>query len=388
MENPKTIQQFIPKRFKYLSEHTKINFKGQSLKTAYIINLIHELILKFYFTGEIKFDLWSILLRKKYGKYYNLYIEYLIRQKFMYMSSNYYVGSKSRTYKLIKVEDWEIIRCKVKDKILLKKHSKDFLNKTFLDMNQSPISPEVRAKIVEDLYQVQINYTGSKNYLNQLQSQGDLKGAKYYRNLSSIDGIQEGHIFFRFDNYGRVHTNFTILKKEIRQQYLTIEDCLLTEFDLKNSQPLFFALLLKQEIGSQNFNQECWRFYELVKNGLIYDDLISKHQLPREKIKLLFYKVLFGNNNEENEENQIFKIYYPTVYNYLLEIKSINNSYREMSHQLQKMESDFIFGRVVKDLILKYPYVKLFTVHDSIVVPQKYEEEVALIFNYHYQNLF
>ena len=46
-----------------------------------------------------------------------------------------------------------------------------------------------------------------------------------------------------FDDFGRFHTNYTILKKEIRNNYLTISNEMLIEIDVKNSQPLFFAVL-------------------------------------------------------------------------------------------------------------------------------------------------
>jgi hypothetical protein len=68
MDYPDKLHQFIPQSFLYLTQTKKITHKEQILKTDYLINLIHELILKFYFTNDIKFDLWSILLRKKYGK--------------------------------------------------------------------------------------------------------------------------------------------------------------------------------------------------------------------------------------------------------------------------------------------------------------------------------
>jgi hypothetical protein len=59
----------------------------------------------------------------------------------------------------------------------------------------------------------------------------------------------------------------------------------------------------------------------------------------------------------------------------------MDKSYKEMSHILQKMESDFIFNKVIKTIIEKIPEVKLFTIHDSIVFQKKYLPEISVIFN-------
>jgi hypothetical protein len=79
---------------------------------------------------------------------------------------------------------------------------------------------------------------------------------------------------------------------------------------------------------------------------------------------------------------------FPNIYEYILEYKRVNENYRFLAHTLQKMESDFIFGKVVKEIYEKLPDIKLFTVHDSIVFPVKYKKEVYEIFNRHMKELF
>ena len=73
--------QFISKDFQYLTQQTKIQYKGINLKTSYLIHIIHELLIKYYFSCniEIKFNLSSMILKGKYGEYYNYYIDYLCR---------------------------------------------------------------------------------------------------------------------------------------------------------------------------------------------------------------------------------------------------------------------------------------------------------------------
>ncbi|MFW6009258.1 MAG: hypothetical protein ACOCP8_08355, partial [archaeon] len=120
----------------------------------------------------------------------------------------------------------------------------------------------------------------------------------------------------------------------------------------------------------------------LVKNGLFYEELINNLDIikNREDAKILTYKVIFGGNSDNNESNISFRKIFPTVYEYISELKSLNNSYKEMSHALQKMESNFIYNKVISYIIEKFPDIKLFTIHDSIVYPLEYKVEVELIF--------
>lgn len=301
------------------------------------------------------------------------------------MISNYYVGKKCKTYKINYIFLNNIIRTSIKDKILLKKYSKDYLNQNFLYFNNSPIDLDLREKLVNDLYKIELKYDDALNYLNELKANKEIDNAKYLKNVSSIDSINTGHIFFKFDAFGRMHTNYTILKKEIRNKFLTIDGESISEIDIKNSQPLFLSKLLLTEIGEENFNEECFRFINLVKSGLIYDEMVEKMENieDRKDAKVIMYKILFGNNNEKNKYNIQFRKLFPTIYEYILELKSLDGSYKEMSHTLQKMESEFIFNKVVKTIKKVLPEIKLFTVHDSIIFPSKYYSEVSLIFNNH-----
>ena len=384
----KYLYQFIPRKFEYLTQIKKIQYNGINLKTDYLINIIHELIIKYFFTNEIKFNLWSILLRNKYGKYYNYYINYLVEKDYITLVSNYYVTKKSKTYKL-NITDLDITKCVVDDKILMKKYQKDYLEKSFTTYINSPIDIDIRKKLIDDLYYVSIDYQKSIDFIDNLWENGEMDKNKYLRNLNSIDGISSNNLFFKFDSYGRMHTNFTILKKEIRKKYLKIEGESVFEIDIKNSQPFFFAIFLKQELDEE-LNDEVKRYIDIVRNGLIYDEFIDKYPnifKDRSEAKLMMFKVLFGTNNN-NKENNIFRELYPSVFEYIKEFKSLDDTYKSLSHKLQRMESDFIYGKVVKDIIKKYPHVKLFTIHDSIIFPKKYFEEVKLVFNYHLRNLF
>ena len=383
------LYQFIPREFEYLMSKKTIRYKDINLKTAYLINIMHELILKYYFTNEIKHNLWSIILRKKYGKHYSKYISYLLEHDFMKMVSSYYVGKKAKSYKL-NITDLDVLRTKVNDKVLLKKHAKDYIFRSFTAIQESPIDMDLRKVLVDDLYHISIDYDKSVNWLNKQKEKKDIDLNKYFKNLNSVDGINTEHIFFKFDAYGRLHTNFTVLKKYIRNNFLRIDGEEVAEIDLPNSQPYFFGVYLKKEIGNNVMKPEIVKFLDIVKNGLIYDEILEKNGdilTSRKDAKLLMYKVLFGKNIDKRIENRIFKSMYPTVYEYIKEYKYLSDDYKSLSHQLQLIESDFIFNKCIKDIKKNFPEIRLFTIHDSIIFPLKYKEEVQIIFNNHLKEL-
>jgi len=397
MGSNKYLYQFIPEKFLYLTKNKTIQYKDVNLKTAYLINIIHELILKFYFSNrnyidldpndDIKFNLWSLILRKKYGMHYNLYLDYLVENEFITMISNYYVGKKAKTYKINFFEIDKIKKVKTNDAILAKKSTKEYLMQSITEHCNSPIDPKIRKRLVDDLYHVHVDYDKSIDLLNDMKDKGNIEINKYYKNSHSIESIKNHYLFFKFDEYGRFHTNFTILKKEIRQRFLNIDDDEIVEIDIKNSQPLFLALLLQEEMDPTD--PEINNFIWLCREGLFYDHIMQSFTgLTRNDTKLLTYKVLFGHNGINSTENKIFKSLFPKIYEYILEYKKVNENYKFMAHTLQGKESDFIFNKVVRELYEKIPDIKLFTVHDSISVPMKYEKRVNEIFNKNLKDLF
>ena len=379
--------QFISKDFQYLTQQTKLSYKGVNLKCAYLINIIHELLVKYYFSNnlEIKFNLSSTILRKKYGEHYNYYIEYLCENGFMSLVSKYYVGKKTNSYKLESKYLYDVIRWKSTDKFLLKK-SKNRCEATITETTRNSIHPNVKKRLVESLDKVKIDFEGALDYLNELKANNLIADSKYQSNLLSIDNIDIGSIYFNFDDFGRFHSNFTILKKEIRNKYLTINNEMIAEVDIKNSQPLFFAYLLTEELTIINGDMK--KYFDLVKTGLLYEDIVANSDIKdRNEAKELIYKVLFGTNKAARKENRIFKKLYPSVYAYILEFKDLRENYRELSHELQRMESEFIYNQVIREIYETYPEVVLFTVHDSIIFPKSYEEKIKVIFDKHFQNL-
>lgn len=377
------MQQFLPASFNHLTLAPTIQYKGANLKTDYIINIIHELILRYDITEDSCHNISATIMKKKYGKTYNLYIDYLLDNRFLYMSSDYCVSKKTRTYRLNVSMLHDRIRVDVTDKFLLKKYSREWITKTLVDMFDSPIEPDLRQTLIDDLYHVRINHKEACAWVEAEKASGLMDDAKYSKNKHSIDCINSGHLFYKFDSYGRMHTNFTVLKKHARTNFLTIDGLPLDEIDINNSQPFFLGVLIRNELTEERISNEIELYIDTVNNGLLYDELTDRYPgelKTRKDAKMMVYKVLFGVNCDRAPESKMFRDSFPAVYDFIKEYKKLNGDYKRLSHELQRLESNFIFNNVARRVKDAFPHIRLFTVHDSIMFPSKYREEVGIVF--------
>lgn len=378
LDNKNHSLQFLPESLIDISRLKFVEFKGRKLKASYIIDIIHNLLLKYYFKKENRFNLSSIVLKDKYGYLYNYYIEYLIDRGTINMVQNYKAGKNARVYRLNEsVISGVITRYRNTDKILIKKWKINVSSSIEDAKLENSIFPEIKKKLVDDLSHVQIDYEKSIFFLDSTIQEADV----YNRNRYSIDSIKDKHLFHHFDSYGRMHTNFTILKSFIRKNCLMIDNEPICEIDIKNSQPLFLMKLITDEgLPDIDLNEfELFRY--LTTTGQFYQYLIDKSDIKdKSKIKESVYKVLFG-KNYKNKSDVTFKILFPTIHNFIKTYKSRTKDYRSLSHNLQRAESNLIFNKIIKEIMYFCPEAKLITIHDSIMFQCRYKDIVEDIFN-------
>jgi hypothetical protein len=300
-------------------------------------------------------------------------MSYLIDNQVILLQRKHLKGKNCRIYKLDdSILKSKIVRFRNTDKVLLKKLQRNSISENdqvFL------ISEDIRKKLIEDLYGVEIDYSKSIFFLDSIEQDQEI----YNKNIYSVDCVREKNIFFHFDNYGRLHTNFTILKSFIRKNCLLIDECPTSEIDIKNSQPLFLSKLfenMQNEIDRSEYSFFC----HLTKEGVFYDYLQEKLNIKDKKVaKQLTYKVLFGKNYSSNYD-KLFKSLFPTIHQAIKSYKRQNGDYRSLSHKLQKSESDFIFNVVIREIIARFPNIRLITCHDSIICKNTDKPLVESIF--------
>jgi hypothetical protein len=243
------------------------------------------------------------------------------------------------------------------------------------------IDDDIKLKLVDDLFSIDIDFYRSIFYLDNLKSDDD---DIYNKNRYSVECISDKHIFYHFDNYGRMHTNFTILKSFIRKNCLLIEGEETHELDIKNSQPLFLAKIIIDSKTLWVKNDELELFKYLTLNGLFYQYLMDHLKISdKKKAKEITYKVLFGKNASNSKSDKIFKELFPTIHNFIKLYKKERGDYKILAYELQKAESNLIYNKIIREIMSIYPEIKLVTVHDSIIITKKWRPHVENIFNKH-----
>lgn len=371
--------QFVPKKLRNVIDNKPIIlYKKKRLKPTYLVDIVHQMMIKYYSYGLRQFNLSSVIMRERYGTWYNFYIDYLLDHNIIKMKSNYYAGKKSKTYELCEgvVVKGETERYKNFDNTLLKKYKNNILKSETIMANYSYIDTDIQQKLVADLFSVEIDMELAKTYLNSLE------GDSFNKNKYSVEAINNKHVFYHFDNYGRIHTNFTILKGLIRENCLLIDGEETTDVDISNSQPLFLTAIIDEyELSDAGIDPEEYNdFKRLTIHGGLYKYFMDVFGfIERKQVKTLIYKVLFGKNLGD-DANKKFKKLFPTIHNFIILYKESTDDYKSLAYELQRSESNLIFNNIIREIMNQYPEIKLFTVHDSIVFPKRYKEKIENIF--------
>jgi len=341
--------------------------KTITLNKDYLCDLFHYIHLKHlnYFDDrdnkDVPIQLSSTMLQNKYGKYYSFYVQYLLDLPYIRMIRKHTKGSHCSTYKLLywKVKSNELVKYENRNKKMINNY-KDLLSSN----HYASIYPKrLLNSIHTNLNSVAIDKEGAIRYLNR--EYPDQNNFKYSKNYISILNINDKNPYLISDAHGRIHTNFTVLKKEIRNQFLRIDGEQIKEKDISNSQALFFLYLLSKNLNDKIDKSELLKFKNDVINGVLYDNLATYSGKTRDKIKPEFFKYLFGG---VKAGFKVFNQTYPTISKFIKSHKTQLGDYRLMSHELQLLEGDFIFNRICKELTKQK--IKYFTVHDSINVKQ------------------
>ena len=175
LEDKKYSIQFLPQQLTTESKTSHFEFKDKKLKTSYLIDITHNLILKYYFKKDNIFNLSSLVLKEKYGYQYNYYIDYLISKDILELIKKHQKGKNARIYKLNElVINGTITRYKNFDKVLLKKYKAAVSLIESQDLDNNLIDVEVKRKLVGDLFNIEIEYSKAIFFLDSTLQEQDI----------------------------------------------------------------------------------------------------------------------------------------------------------------------------------------------------------------------
>jgi hypothetical protein len=292
----------------------------------------------------------------------------LLERGVIQCDNTYIKGEKSMGYKLgPELTKMRHIKIKIDDPVLTKK---------LLGARKERAVAHAKADVYGYLYrclsELDIDYPAALE---------DLIGDEHeFSDETSIQLIRDREFHFHVCDYGRVHTNLTNLKSRMRR-FLTHQGRLLVNLDIRNSQPLFFGVLLAEEYRSKPMPEDVRLYLRLVQDGLFYDHLMDAGGISaegRSRFKREFFgQVFFCRNDPIKESARMFGDAFPNVYASIRSMKA--DDYCELAHRLQRAESDLMIGGVASRIVRELPDAWIATIHDSIVTTSGQAESVKAI---------
>lgn len=377
----KVVVRHIPERYTHLISAKKVSYITPQGKRVYIkswklIEVMHQFLFRYYTRSEAvtKMELHSQVLKTLYGTFYKHVLNYLVDTGFFKAGEKYIVGEKARTYILCK---------EITKEIMIEStfpHPPSHYKAVNLFYKYNIIPEDIQEMLIDDARLMAINREESLSYITECFEKGLISLKSYMKNKYSIEAIASGEIYQKFDRFGRMHTNFSILKKELRQSYLYLGGEEIAEIDVPNSQPTFLYKLMKED-GFTDWGNYAYD----VLSGNIYNRIATyaypelAAEAARKRAKILVYRVLFG-KVKNNRWNIVFRKLYPTVHEWIVKYKSERGKYYILSHDLQRLESKFVYSTVIRRIKDEKPYIPLVTVHDSIMFPVSDKEYVERVF--------
>ena len=299
--------------------------------------------------------------------YYNHFLTILTDINVLEVNDWYKVGNQSKGYKIntkvLNSAYGEIVWIEPTDPTETYKHkTKEDWIKTY---------PE-HQNLIENHYKCLINIEELERELKTKLVLGEIGEDKYFAYLNESLMFNQRYFWFaRKDCRGRFYSSFTNLPKVIRK-HITLDGSFVCEIDLKNALPLFISYY----INHTEFKKDCLQ-------GVLWDKLSERLEVPRERIKTEFFtKIIF--NKEEKRSGYMYNCVerlYPGLYDMILEIKKDRDLYEKYTDLESKI---FVSGMK----IFEFPYL---SIHDCLVVrnieSDKRKAEAALKFVFASKNL-
>lgn len=330
---------------------------------------------------------------------------------------SYRAGQRSQRYEVLEpYASARLLQRKITD-AALRKNLQSWRERRRQEMwgrirrNETPVDCEV----VEHLWR----------HLQRIRLEGDidLGGHLHSAHQIAVDQIRHGDLRISVDDYGRIHTNLTNLKSELRGN-LRVDGRRLANVDIGESQPLLIGLVVatawRRQEGSlqRGKGQETRRADQkqgkqgrrtntgdhmmdstmMDKNMMDMSSQfvwqIERCQLPddlnlylaaceqrgfyqkvadslgttRDQAKRKVLAALFDRPSHRNRVHAVLERTFPTLMHTVAQLK--RDDYRRLAHFAQRIESRFMFGRVIPRLMRERPDSFAATIHDSLLIPR------------------
>ena len=334
-------------------------------------------------------------------------------ERFGYLLKEYcYAKDVAHLYGKGRFPCGRMMNVKVRSKILLKRLEKCAMQRKEVQM---------RDPVVADVHENLKHFSIDRSKATKSLIESGVTGKRLDRELRKIDRFNsversETSLFVVRDDYGRVHTNVTQLKKEVRECALSCDGKPVSEVDIKSSQGAFLCYIIDAYLkgdpavlgrnarsfiamdprapdwlGRQQLEREFADFRGKLERRELYEffagemsqDLDLDKVVGRDEAKHAFLATLFSGivldpdgDPQWHACRRVWEEKFPKLLA-LVDMMKVAN-YRSLAYEMQRMESTFVFDVVVPAIRreLGCPYC---TVHDSIIVPSEYGDAAKKI---------
>lgn len=263
-----------------------------------------------------------------------------------------------------------------------------------IQSNETPVDAAVCEHLWQNLLRVQID--GAIDFGEDFHPAHQV----------AVERIREGEFRFTVDDYGRIHTNLTNFPKALRR-HLSVDGERLANVDISESQPLFMGLAIVKSNGEpataeedkatrqtkgrrvapttfmmdhtmmdkdhqhggpidrRRLPNDLRRYLELCEARGLYQAVADRLGKTREEAKKGVMVVFFDKPWHRNGVSLVLDEMAPTVMEKMRRAK--RQDYRRLAHFAQRIESAFMFGRVVPRIMDQRPDLFVATIHDSIL---------------------
>lgn len=272
----------------------------------------------------------------------------------------------------------------------------------------------------DNLAHFHIDEQAALSTLNELVEKGELVSTEM-ANGKTIDPVEREMnkvrrfngvggsdiaMYVKHDDFGRVHTNVTQMKKEVRDLCMYCDGERVGGVDIKSSQAAFLAAILREWASvaksplhtprshfiaiepfwrpernaeyAEYLETELEKYSEILREGRMYEffaDEMGKmgYNIDRKTAKSNFIVMLFSRtfidvnrNPERILTREVWKRNFPHLLDCIDSMKRRN--YASLAYELQRTESSFVFETVIPRIVEQVG-CHFCTVHDSVIVP-------------------
>jgi hypothetical protein len=328
---------------------------------------------------------WLIASRSRAGKFANIrhellgeFVRYctILRLKTLLeqwgiigCDGEYSVGKKSLGYRICDdAAESEVVQYAITSRTCLKrlgeKPRQQLLPKT-----------DLQRWLCDCLLRTRMDEPAARHIANNLAPKHRLRAH------ASIDWFTQGWLWFKPDNFGRIHTNVTNLKRELRPTLHFGDGEPLVEIDIRCSQPTMLYGMLPKDAREAT---DSLAYLELCRSGELYT--VVGAGMSRGEAKGAFFHFLYSHQVEPEDLvrkplqdparelarrhrfaiDRIMASRFPTISRFIKQTKRMRG-HKRFSHQMQRRESQIIIAGVCGRTWKDKPGVSILTIHDSLI---------------------